>query len=264
MDLGLRDRVVLISGAYRGTGAGTARVFAAEGARVAVHGHEPGQADAVVAGIVAAGGAAVAVDGDLGTDAGAARAVAQAVAAFGPVEVLVNNYGAPVDSSWGTPADDWVKGWEVNLLTAVRLTQQVLPGMRERGWGRVVFIGTIGTELPGDRNPDYYGTKAALPLLVRSLAKELRGTGITVNVVSPGMIATDEITAMMRRRALDAGVEDTWEAIERWAAAHMLANLTGRVALPEDIGRVVAFVASDAAWHVNGADLKVDGGARDA
>jgi 3-oxoacyl-[acyl-carrier protein] reductase len=264
MDLGLRDRVVLISGAHRGTGAGTARVFAAEGARVAVHGHEPGQADEVVAGIRATGGQAVAVDGDLGTEEGAGRAVTQTETALGAVEVLVNNYGAPPDSTWATPADEWVRGWDVNLLTAVRLTQRVLGGMRDRGWGRIVFLGTIGTERPGDRNPDYYATKAALPVLVRSLAKELRGTGITANLVSPGLIATDEVRAMIRRRAGEAGAGDTWEDAERWAAANVLPNLTGRVASPEDIGRVVAFVASEAAWHVNGADLKVDGGARDA
>jgi 3-oxoacyl-[acyl-carrier protein] reductase len=264
MDLGLRDRVVLISGAHRGTGAGTARVFAAEGARVAVHGHEPGQADAVADGIRAAGGIAVAVDGDLHTEEGAARVVAMTEAALGPVSVLVNNYGAPVDSSWDTPAGEWVRGWEVNLLTAVRLTQRVLPGMKARRWGRIVFLGTVGTDRPGDRNPDYYGTKGALTVLVRSLAKELRGTGITVNLVSPGLIATDEIREMMRRRAAAAGVDGDWSEVERWAAATVLPNLTGRVATPEDVGRVVAFVGSEAAWHIDGADLKVDGGARDA
>ncbi|MDG2111625.1 MAG: SDR family NAD(P)-dependent oxidoreductase [Actinomycetota bacterium] len=193
MDLGLTGRVVLISGGYRGTGAGTARVFAAEGARVAVHGFEPGQADETVADITAAGGSAVAVDGDLNTDEGVDQIVSAVEDAFGAVEVLVNNYGAPGRTVWATPADAWNDGWERNVLTAVRLTQRVVPHMREAGFGRVVLLGTVGTERPGDRNPDYYSAKAALPVLVRTLAKDLRGSGVTANLVSPGMIATAEV-----------------------------------------------------------------------
>ena len=127
MDLGLAGRVVLISGGYRGTGAGTARVFAEEGAKVAVHGFELTQADEVVADITARNGQAAAVDGDLMTDEGVERVVAQVEEAFGPVEVLVNNYGTPGRTDWTTPAEGWHEGWERNVLTAVRLTQRVLP-----------------------------------------------------------------------------------------------------------------------------------------
>ena len=263
MDLGLAGRVVLISGGYRGTGAGTARVMAAEGARVAVHGFELAQADGVVAEITAANGQAVAVDGDLSTDEGVERIVSQVEAAFGPVEILVNNYGAPGQSDWTTPADAWTDGWERNVLTAVRLTQRVLPSMRAAGFGRVVFLGTVGTERPSDRNPDYYSAKAALPVLVRTLAKDLRGTGVTANLVSPGMIATAEVRDGISRRAAREGIEG-WEAAQLWALRSSMPNLTERIPEPEDIGRFVAFVASDAAWHLTGADLKVDGGALDA
>ena len=263
MDLGLNGRVVLISGGYRGTGAGTARVLAAEGARVAVHGFELTQADEVVADITAANGQAASVDGDLTTDEGVERVVGQVEAAFGPVEILVNNYGAPGRTDWSTPADGWNDGWDRNVLTAVRVTQRVLPQMREAGFGRIVFLGTVGTERPGDRNPDYYAAKGALPTLVRSLAKELRGTGVTANLVSPGMIATAEVRDGIMRRAAREGVEG-WPAAQQWALANSMPNLTERIPEPEDIGRFVAFVASNAAWHMTGADLKVDGGAVDA
>jgi len=267
MDLGLGGRVALVSGAHRGTGAGIARILAAEGAAVAVHGFAPGQSAAVVDVIVAAGGRAVGVDDDLSSDEGAARVVADVEDRLGPIEVLVNNYGAPIDSTWESPADRWHDAWDRNVLTGVRLTHRVLPHMRERGWGRVIFLGTIGTARPGDRNPDYYGAKAALPAVARSLAKHLRGSGITVNVVSPGLIATDEVKAMILRRFAEAtspSGEVSWEDAAAWGALHVMPNLTERIATPDDIGRMVAFVASEAAWHLQGADIRIDGGALDA
>ena len=264
MDLGITGRVALVTGSYRGTGSGIARILASEGAAVAVHGFDAGQADPVVEGITAAGGRAVAVHGDLMTDDGAELLVAQVGEALGPVDILVNNYGTPTDTTWETPAGEWQDGWGRNVLTGVRLAQRVAPGMRDRGWGRVIFVGTIGAARPGETNPDYYGAKAALPALVRSLAKHLRGSGVTVNVVSPGMIATAEIRASMTRRAEAAGRGGGWEAAERWALEEAMPNLTERIPDPDDIGRFVAFVASEAAWHLNGADLRVDGGALDA
>ena len=182
---------------------------------------------------------------------------------WGPVEVLVNNYGGPGRSTWSTPADAWSEGWNRNVVTAVRLTQRVVPAMRSAGWGRIIVLGTVGTERPGDRNPDYYGAKGALVVLVRSLAKELRGTGVTANLVSPGMIATDEVRSGIQRRAEAEGIEG-WEAAARWALQTTMPNLTERIPDPEDIGRMVAFVASEAAWHLTGSDLKADGGALDA
>ena len=264
MDLGLADKVVLITGSHRGTGAGTAKVFAAEGARVVVHGFEEGQGTALVAELVAAGHHANLVTGDVMTEEGADSLAAQ-VAEIGSVDVLVNNYGAPGRTSWDTPAADWVDGWERNVLSAVRVTQKFLPGMRERGWGRVIFLGTIGTERPGRKNPDYYGAKAAIPALVRSLAQELRGSGVTANLVSPGMIATAEVQAgVIAGHQRATGTAGDWAEAEKWALANRMPNLTERIPAPEDIGRFVAFVASEAAWHLHGADLKVDGGAIDA
>ncbi|HLY82587.1 MAG TPA: SDR family oxidoreductase [Acidimicrobiales bacterium] len=264
MDFGLGGRVALVSGAYRGTGAGIAAALAAEGASVAVHGFEAGQADAVVARINAAGGRAVAVHGDLMTEAGADEVVEQVDQLLGAVEVLVNNYGVTSETSWDMPAQRWHEAWERNVLTGVRLAQRTVATMRTRGWGRVVFLGTLGTARPGSRNPDYYGAKAALPAVVRSMAKDLRGTGVTVNVVSPGLIATSEVRSLLERGSAAAGRAGTWEAAERWGLEHVMGNLTERIPDPDDIGRVVAFVAGDVAWHINGADIRVDGGALDA
>lgn len=259
MDLGLTAKRALVTGSHRGTGAAIAAALAHEGAHVIVHGFEPGQADAVVAEIVDAGGVARPVSGDLSTDAGAAS-LAEELAG---VDVLVNNYGAPMGSDW-TSMDRWAEEWNTNILTGVRATQLASAAMAGRGWGRIVFLGTVGSRRPGVTNPGYYGAKAGLHGVVRSLAQSLRGTGVTCNLVSPGMIATAEIREMVLRRAARDGEGDSWEQAERWALRHTMRNLNERMAEPADIARVVAFVASEVAWHINGADIAVDGGTLDA
>lgn len=259
MDLELAGRTALVTGSYRGTGSGIVRSLAAEGAHVIVHGFETGQPDDVVAQITGSGGSAEGVVANILSDDGAADL--SDVAAN--VDVVVNNYGAPRGSSW-TSLEHWHEEWNVNVLASVRVAQLCMPAMRERGWGRVIFVGTVGTQQPGKRNVGYYGAKTALPTLVRTLAMELRGTGVTANLVSPGMIATPEVQEMVMRRAARAGEGDSWEQAERWALENSMPNLTEQIPTPDDIGRVVAFVASGAAWHINGADIAVDGGARDA
>jgi len=259
MDLGLQGRTAFVSGGYRGTGVGIANALAAEGAHVVVHGFEPGQPDEVVEQIVKAGGSAAAVTADIGTDEGAAS-IAEELAV---VDILVNNYGTTGGSSW-TSTDSWSDEWNRNVLTGARCTQLSIPAMKERGWGRVIFLGTVGSRMPGDRNVGYYTAKAGLPALVRTLAQELRNTGVTANLVSPGMIATAEVRAMVTRRAERAGISGDWAAAEQWALENAMPNLTGHIPDPIDIGRVVAFVASEAAWHMTGADIPIDGGALDA
>jgi len=259
MDLKLAGRTALITGSYRGTGSGIARVLASEGAHVWVHGFEEDQPDNVVAQITSQGGTATGVVGGLTTDDG----VADLAAIVGDVDIVVNNYGAPVGSTWDSTTK-WDEAWNVNVMTGVRVAQAFAPAMRRQGWGRIIFVGTIGSRRPGDRNPAYYGAKTALPVLVRSLAMDLRGTGVTANLVSPGTIATSEVREAITRRAARADQGDSWEAAEQWALKHRLPNLTEHIPDPDDIGRVVAFVASEPAWHINGADLPVDGGALDA
>ena len=255
MDLELAGRTALVTGSYRGTGRGIARVLASEGAHVLVHGFEPGQPDVAVAEIAAVGGSAEGVVADITADAGA-ESLRDAASS---VDILVNNYGAPGGSSWSS-MDEWAEEWNVNVLAAVRVTQLCMAQMQDRGWGRIVFLGTVGVRQPGRRNAGYYGAKTALPTLVKTLAMEVAGSGVTANLVSPGMIATDEVRSMIMRRAEREGRGGSWEEAESWAVEHSMPNLTARIPDPDDIGRVVAFVASGAAWHINGADLPVDGG----
>jgi 3-oxoacyl-[acyl-carrier protein] reductase len=265
MELGLTGRVALVTGAHRGTGAGIATVLAAEGATVLVHGFSPGQADGVVAQITDAGHVAHAVSGDLLSDDGADEIVRRSLDAAGQVDILVNNYGVADGGEWfGDDSASWFEAYDRNVVSGIRMVQRLAPAMRERGWGRIVFVATIGATRPGHRNPQYYAAKTALPGLAVSLAKELSGSGVTVNTVSPGVIATAEIRETFTRRAAERGLATDWATVERLILDTAMVNHTARVALPEDIGRFVAFVVSDAAWHLDGAHLRIDGGATDA
>jgi NAD(P)-dependent dehydrogenase (short-subunit alcohol dehydrogenase family) len=132
--------------------------------------------------------------------------------------------------------------------------------MRGVGWGRVVLVSTVGATSPGDGIPEYYAAKGALPSVAVSLAKHLAGSGVTVNCVSPGVIATPEVVERFTERARRAGEPTDWRSVEQRIVARM-GNPTGRVPTPEDVGRFVAFVVSEAAWHLNGAHLRFDGGA---
>ncbi len=260
MDLGLEGRVALVTGSYRGTGAGIARVLAAEGARVWVHGFEEAPAEAVVAAIRGAGGDARAVAGDMRTDAGA-NAIAEDV---GAVDLLVNNYGVAEGGSWRSEPADWIDQYEKNVLSGVRLVQRLVPGMRERGFGRVIFVGTVGTVRPKSRMPHYYAAKSTLPALTLSLAKELAGSGITVNLVSPGILATDEVLERFADRARERGLSTDRASVEQVILEEFMPNPTGRVGGPEDVGALVAFLCSERAAYVNAANVPIDGGAADA
>jgi len=264
MDLGLTGKVALVTGAYRGTGSGIARTLAAEGATVLVHGFEPGQADDVVAAIHHASGVAMAVVGDIKTEAGTAALVAQVRSMVSRVDVVVNNYGVADGTTWeSADTASWHGSYDTNVVSAVRVTQAFLPDMRQAGWGRVVFVSTVGATRPGDRIPEYYAAKGALPSVAVGLAKHLAGTGITVNCVSPGVIATAEVIETFTERARRRGLPTDRAAVERFIIESAMPNPTGRLCTPDDVGRFVTFVVSETAWHVNGTHLRFDGGAAD-
>lgn len=264
MDLGVAGKTALVTGSWRGTGAGIAGVLAREGARVLVHGLEPGQAEPIATQLTAQGLEAAAVTGDIRSDAGSEALVDEVEALGAAVDILVNNYGVAEAGDWSTTrTDEWVSIYQKNVLSGVRLVHAFADGMQARGWGRIVFVGTVGAVRPAARMPHYYASKAVLPNVCVSLAKSLAGSGITVNLVSPGIIGTAEIRAMMMRRAEKRGWGSDWSVVQREAVKEMFDNPSGRVAEVEEVGELVAFVASERAGYINGANLRIDGGAAD-
>jgi 3-oxoacyl-[acyl-carrier protein] reductase len=264
VDLGLSDRVALVTGSYRGTGSGIAELLAHEGAAVGVHGFEAGQAEPLVERLRADGCEAAEITGDITCDVGADAVAGQMLERFGRVDVLVNNYGVAEGGRWlDTSTDDWVEIYQKNVLSGVRLVQAFVPGMRERAWGRVIWLGTVGGTRPGPRMPNYYASKAVLPNVCVSLSKELAGSGITVNVVSPGIIATKEIESLFRKRARERGWGEDWNEIQRRGAQEFFDNPSGRLARIDEVASLVAFVASDRAGYINGTQIRIDGGASD-
>lgn len=256
MDLALDGHRALITGSHRGTGEVIARRLAEEGARVVIHGFAQAAAEAVAAKIPNA----IAVTGDLLSDEGAA-AVWQAANADGDVDILVNNYGTSDRGGFEhTAAEAWHAMYEHNVLSASRQIRLALPSLRQAPWGRIINIGTAGTKGPGARNPHYYAAKSALVTLTESLAREFAGTGIRVNMVSPGIIHTPEVEAWMRQTAVREGWGEDWTAIERQAVATHFPNAAGRFARREEIADLVCFLASHRADYIHGQNLFIDGG----
>lgn len=256
MNLNLNGKVALVTGSYRGTGAGIAETLGAEGAHVIVHGFTEDETEAVFEELTEKEIRVTRLEADfLALDNDEIESL------LPPIDILINNYGTPKGSSWES-AEFWKDEWEHNVLMAVKLCQVVIAGMSERGWGRILFMGTIGTENPGTHSPGYYGSKAALAPIVKSLARELKQTGITVNMLNPGMIATQEVKEMLKKKAERKGINADWSEIESWAATEFMPNLTGRLSTPQSIGDIAAFLVSDLAFQINGAIIPVDGGAK--
>ena len=255
MDLGLSGSTVLITGSYRGTGLIMARTFLDEGAEVWVHGLEPGQAEAAVAEL----GGGKPVTGDIRTEAGSA-ALVDALEGRTP-EILVNNYGAAERGSWvGSNSDDWIGAYQLNVLSATRLINHCLPAMRKSARARIINLGTVGSTRPNARNPHYYAAKGALATMTISLAKEVSGTSIRVNLVSPGLILTPEVQAAYLESGKRKGWGSTWEEVE----PHVARDIPiGRIVTREEVAALVVFLASPLADGIHGQNIRVDGGSLD-
>ncbi len=245
VDLGIAGKVALVTGGTKGIGLGIATALAAEGVRVSVVARHEDEVGRVAAHLKGAG-----ISADLLTDSGCARAVEETEAALGRIDILVNNVGARAGSSWkDTGPDEFEAAFKGNVGIAVRMTQLVLPGMRQRGWGRVLVISSVwGREAGGA--PAYNAAKAAENSMVKSLGIEVAGEGVTVNAIAPGSILWEGGGWDRRQKQDPSGMA---EFVRREMPL-------GRFGTVEEVATVAAFVCSVQASLVNGAILSVDGG----
>jgi NAD(P)-dependent dehydrogenase (short-subunit alcohol dehydrogenase family) len=252
MDLQLAGRTALVTGSTGGIGLAIAAALAAEGASVIVNGRTQSRVDSAVK----RAGAAYGIAADLGTDAGA-RAVTQRLP---DVDILVNNLGIFEPKPFEEISDDdWRRFFEVNVLSGVRLARHYLGRMKQKNWGRVVFISSESAlQIPVEMI--HYGmTKTAQLAISRGLAETTAGTAVTVNAVLPGPTASEGVNDFVEGLAKNKGIDRA--AFERqFFAEARPSSIIQRFATPEEVAVLVAFVCSPLASAINGAALRVDGG----
>jgi 3-oxoacyl-[acyl-carrier protein] reductase len=261
MDLQLKGKRALITGSSGGIGEGIAKILAKEDVTVVVHGRNEQSANRVAQEIEASGGKAFVALGDLSKDEDAQQVAEAALAAMGGIDILINNAGGYEQMDWmKSSPSKWADMYNHDVLSMVRLVQHLAPQMKELGWGRFIQISSSAGVQPYAFGPDYSAAKAAIINLSVSLAKDLAGTDITANTISPGPILTAGFEQLWRSYAKTKGWSDDWAEIERNVVKEVLPNPAGRVGRIEELASLVAFVSSPLAGYINGANLRVDGG----
>jgi NAD(P)-dependent dehydrogenase (short-subunit alcohol dehydrogenase family)/predicted MFS family arabinose efflux permease len=262
MDLQLAGKRALVTGSSSGIGRAIAIALAREGAKLIVHGRNRERAESVLRDL-GPGAAAVIAIGDLSTDAGAEEVAREAIVAFGGVDILVNNAGSVKAADWErTSIERWTERFNENVLSMVRMILRLAPPMKERGWGRLIQIGSASGTTAMSVAPDYGAGKSAILNISSSLAKQYAEFGITANTVSPGTVLSELITrrfsALSAKTGKPARTErDFYELMLDYDPA--IRSPMKRLCRPEEVADLVAFVASPRAGYINGANLRIDG-----
>jgi NAD(P)-dependent dehydrogenase (short-subunit alcohol dehydrogenase family) len=256
MDLQLSGRTALVSGSTKGIGFAIAVSLAAEGARVIVNGRTAGAVTAALAGIQRSHPKAK-LEGFAG-DLSSSAAVDELLLRFPSVDILVNNLGIFEPKSFDAiPDEDWRRFFEVNVLSGVRLSRTYVAGMKERNWGRIIFISSeSGIQTPVEMV--HYGvTKTAQLALSRGIAEFCSGTGVTSNAILPGPTRSAGVEEFVAKLS-GGGNFDAFE--KEFFKTVRPSSLIKRFEAPEEVASLVTFVCSPLASAVNGAALRVDGG----
>ncbi|WP_422924657.1 SDR family NAD(P)-dependent oxidoreductase [Singulisphaera sp. PoT] len=258
MDLQLAGKKALVTGSTAGIGFAAAQGLYREGATVIVNGRTPQRVDEAVKKIQAGGGSGKVsgVAADLATAEGAASLVAQVP----DVDILVNNMGIFEPKPFlEIPDADWLRFFETNVLSGVRLSRHYLPGMTARNWGRILFISSeSGVQIPVEMI--HYGmTKTAQLAVARGIAESVAGTNVTVNSILPGPTGSEGVETFVADLAKQGGVEPAAIEAEFFEKARPT-SLLKRFATVEEVANMIVYVSSPLASATNGAALRVDGG----
>jgi NAD(P)-dependent dehydrogenase (short-subunit alcohol dehydrogenase family) len=258
MDLQLRGKRALVTGSTAGIGLAAATGLYKEGTSVVINGRTTERVAEAVGKIRGTGG-----DGEvsgIAADLSTAEGVAQLVRQLPEVDILVNNLGIFEPKPFEEiPDADWLRFFETNVLSGVRLTRQYLPGMRRKNWGRIVFVSSeSGLQIPVEMI--HYGmTKTAQIAIARGVAESAAGTGITVNSVLPGPTESEGVAQFVADLARQRGVDRSVVEAEFFQTARP-SSLLKRFATVEEVATIIIYVCSPLASATNGAALRVDGG----
>ncbi|QYB07182.1 SDR family oxidoreductase [Rhodococcus sp. USK10] len=252
MDLGIRGKTALVAASTGGLGLAVARALAAEGARVAITGRRRERAEEIASSM----GGAIAIEADLSTPDGTATAVERTEAELGPVDIVVLNGPGPRPGAAATlGADDLAAAFDILLRPHHALVSTVLPGMRERRWGRILAIGSSGVAAPLPNLAMSNTGRAALAGYLKTLAAEVALDCVTVNLLLPGRIATDRVAELDAAAAKRRGVTVTDIEIESRKTIP-----ARRYGDPDEFGAAAAFLCSAPASYITGVALRCDGG----
>jgi 3-oxoacyl-[acyl-carrier protein] reductase len=259
MDLGITGRVAVVTGASRGIGRAVAEALAAEGVALVLSARGAADLEQTTAELAETGADVVAVPADALDPAGAATLAAAAVDRYGRVDMLVNNAGGDSGRLPFHELDDeaWEHAYRLNVVSAVRLTRALLPGMRDRRWGRIVNVSSYTARVPEPFCGPYAAAKAALLNLTRTLSRTYGGEGIVTNCVMPGLTRTDGVTAGFADAVTATGrtEDDLLAAMLRRAPIDV-----GRPGEASEVAAAIAYLCSEQAAWISGTGLLVDGG----
>lgn len=257
MDLGLKDKVALVAAASRGLGRAVAEELAAEGARLVLCARDPATLAETAASIADSTGAHVlAVPSDVTDVDQIARVVQSGNERFGRIDILVTNAGGPPAGRFDQLSrEQWEQASRLTLFSAIELARQVLPGMKERRWGRILNITSIAVKQPVDNLMLSNSLRAGLTGFARTLANEVAADGVTVNNILPGYTRTERLEELAEMMADKLGISAA-EFRGKWEQEIPM----GRLGEPREFAALAAFLVSERASYITGTSIQVDGG----
>jgi len=257
MDLGLANKVALVAAASRGLGRAVAQELAAEGATLIICSRRTETIESVANDIKGATGVDVlGVAADVSNSSDVARLVSTGVERFGRIDILVTNAGGPPAGQFESfTIEQWEEATRLLLHSAVELARHVLPGMKERGWGRILNITSIAVKQPVDNLILSNSLRAAVTGFARTLANEVASSGVTVNNIMPGYTRTERVEELARMMAEKQGITPD-EFIARWEKEIPMR----RIGKPREFAALAAFLVSERASYITGVSIPVDGG----
>jgi len=257
MDLGLKGRRALVMGGTKGLGRAIADSLAEEGAGIVISGRDQARLDEAAAALRAKGAAsAVGIVADVAQGADMDRLAAAAIKAMGGVDILVLNHGGPPPCTASQITEPALFEWFQHIVASpIRITNALLPAMRERGWGRIIVVGSTGLQTPIPTLALSNTLRSAIWGWLTTLSGEVARDGVTMNILAPGTILTDRVTQTTTVRAQQRNISFDQALAE--AAAEIPA---GRLGTPDDYGPMGAFLASEKGGYITGSLIRVDGG----